>query len=435
MNHQRTKEDVVDNRATNVISLFAACLIQIALFDSLFTLNGNKADDGGFGRQILWGGLGLTAMVYIAIDAVLQRDSRISFGGWPVFVLLVYVFSSTMWSVTPESTLKRCVIFLFVILLASIAVGSRSESWNSDEFSRSIGMPVALLIGLSMLLTIFVPGRVFTDIGWRGIAGQKNEAGQFLAIAILLLLYGIRTARVPIYRRLALLLVCSLFFALAQSTTALLGLAFSLIICEAVTLRSSLAHAGSWNAALMGCLLMLCLAGFVSYQLNLIPESGDLYAQFLRTLGKSETLTGRTAIWNLVLGESRFHNSMIGGGYGGFWVGPQSISGYVRIGDGLYPGQAHNGYIDVYNDLGYTGLAILFSILTVALYRIRQLFALRHPEAKLHLAIVLVCIVLNLGESTFFRNSQFMNIVFFMSFIRVFSIIKQAGTGRAREAM
>jgi O-antigen ligase len=408
------------------MSYYAGLLFQLAVFDSLFTLNGNKADDGGLSRQLFWGFLGAMSIACVAISATAQRERRFSFGGWPMALLLTYVFVSATWSVTPESTLKRAIIFSFVVISSGIGVGACNKLWRTDEFSKMLATPLIWLVGLSLLLTLLDPGRTITEIGWRGVSGQKNEAGQMMAVVILLLLYGVRYTTLRNSLRLVLLAFASLLLMFAQSTTSLVGLLLSVAIAEVLTLRSTLNRSGSWKVAILGALLGTSVLVFIAYQIDLLPTGGELYSRLLASLGKSETLTGRTAIWDLVLGESRFHNPLVGAGYGGFWVGPESISGYVRVGDGLYPWQAHNGYIDIYNELGILGLFLLLTVVFVALFRVARLHALNHVEAKLHLAIVLVCLVLNLGESTFFRNSQFMNIVFFASFIRTAAILRCA---------
>lgn len=170
--------------------------------------------------------------------------------------------------------------------------------------------------------------------------------------------------------------------------------------------------------------MILAVLVYFAFLLDLLPTTSTLYSHLLGAMGKSETFTGRTAIWKLVLGESRFHNTWIGGGYGGFWVGRTGVSSYAIVGDNLYPGQAHNGYIDIYNDLGILGLILLAAFLSVAFYRAGRLVALGHPEGKMHLCIPLMCVFLNLGESTLFRGTSFMNIVFLASFIRAAAVLR-----------
>src|SRR5690606_36617520 len=95
-----------------------------------------------------------------------------------------------------------------------------------------------------------------------------------------------------------------------------------------------------------------------------LPEWNEVAGPVAGLFGKSADLTGRTDIWDLVLLEAGKH-PWAGIGYGAFWLGMESPSQYII--DALYwiPLQAHNGYLDVYNELGVIGIAILSGFLIV----------------------------------------------------------------------
>lgn len=67
----------------------------------------------------------------------------------------------------------------------------------------------------------------------------------------------------------------------------------------------------------------------------------------LETMGKDTSLTGRTKIWDLALSLSG--NPLFGTEFESFWLGPRLDkiwSVYWRI------TEAHNGYLEVYLNLG-----------------------------------------------------------------------------------
>ena len=72
----------------------------------------------------------------------------------------------------------------------------------------------------------------------------------------------------------------------------------------------------------------------------------------LEASGRDATLTGRTEIWKTVLNEP--NNPLLGTGYASFWLGERLHRIWA-----LYPRtpllQAHNGYIEVYLNLGAGG--------------------------------------------------------------------------------
>lgn len=410
----------------NRINLFLGLQLQVAVFMSMAGVGGgtSSGDASSGSRQLLWGAMAMFSLAYIVIRSLAGRQLRISFGGWPIAIMLIYVSSSAWWSVDAALTVKRAVLLLILVVVCSVSVGLESYASCKNMFSKLIAKPMILLLGLSVLVTLLAPGRAFSDIGWRGIANHKNEAGQMMAFATVLFLYGACHKKLDRKTRIGLATLSFAGLVMAKSTTALLGLIVGVGITELIMLRPTVRQLGTWKIIFVGTLLSVSMIFFLAFQLDLLPSVEVLYSKTFEILGKSETFTGRTAIWEIVLGESRFHNPWIGGGYGAFWAGRESISGYVIMGDNLYPGQSHNGYVDIYNELGYVGAAILVILITIGLARAGRLLLANHPEGRLHLAIILLCTFLNLGESTFLRTTAFMNIIFIASFVRATALLR-----------
>jgi O-antigen ligase len=99
--------------------------------------------------------------------------------------------------------------------------------------------------------------------------------------------------------------------------------------------------------------ITLFIAGCLS--LAIIAHLGDI----LKSLGKNAELSGRLPVWqNLVaLGMP---NAWIGRGYGGFWNGSGATELWA-MSPGWDAPHGHNGFLDLWLDLGYVGL-IIFSI-------------------------------------------------------------------------
>lgn len=412
------------NRMTFLLQVQLQLAILISLIGFVPGGGGASAGDANSGsRQLFWGMAALISVGYIVVTMLAQRERRFAMGSWSMATMIGYVIISALWSISPDTTIKRAILLVILVVVCGLGVGMRKNDWRDELFSTVLAKPFALLLILSLLITLISPSRAFSDIGWRGVFSHKNEAGQVMAMATLLLLYGVCHKKMGIKFRVFLIALTFSALILSKSTTALLALIVGVSLTELGTLRSTIHQMGSWRIALVGALLMLSCLVFFAFQLDFLPSTSVMYSKILAALGKSETFTGRTAIWDLVLGESRFHNPWFGGGYGAFWVGRESVSGYVIIGNNLYPGQSHNGYIDIYNDLGIIGLILLGMLIIVAIVNSARLLMANHNEGKLHVAIVLLCIFLNLGESTFLRNTTFMNIMFIASFIRVVAIL------------
>ena len=82
-------------------------------------------------------------------------------------------------------------------------------------------------------------------------------------------------------------------------------------------------------------------------------------------MGRDSTLTGRTEIWTHVLWVAG--NPLLGTGFESFWLGDR-LANVWSIMPGIQ--EAHNGYLEVYLNLGWIGvtlLAVIGLISTVSL--------------------------------------------------------------------
>ena len=83
-------------------------------------------------------------------------------------------------------------------------------------------------------------------------------------------------------------------------------------------------------------------------------------------VGKDPTLTDRTKIWAFVLGMHT--NPLVGTGYQSFWLGPRLEYFWQNSGLG-HLNEAHNGYLEVYLELGLIGVSLLIGFLFRAIGR------------------------------------------------------------------
>src|ERR1700721_251780 len=90
----------------------------------------------------------------------------------------------------------------------------------------------------------------------------------------------------------------------------------------------------------------------------------DLGSGLLTTMGRDPTLTGRTDIWKLVLGMTG--NPLVGTGFESFWLGQRLAKMWSVY--WWHPREAHDGYIEVFLNLGWLGV-LLFSIVLITSYR------------------------------------------------------------------
>jgi O-antigen ligase len=129
-----------------------------------------------------------------------------------------------------------------------------------------------------------------------------------------------------------------------------------------------------------------------------------LFALFINTMGtlvhsvgRNSTLTGRTSIWKAVL--SMHTNPVIGTGFESFWLGNRLEAVWNMSVKGIQ--EAHNGYIELYLNLGYVGLFLL-GWLIVSGYRNGVTALRREPnDGMLRLAYLTAILIFSMTEAGF----------------------------------
>jgi O-antigen ligase len=119
-------------------------------------------------------------------------------------------------------------------------------------------------------------------------------------------------------------------------------------------------------------------------------------------IGKDPTLTDRTLVWDLLL--SLHTNPLHGMGFENFWLGPRLDAMWRAYRWG--PTQAHNGYLEVFLNLGWIGVALLTLRLITGYQTVMTGLRRSTPTSRLMLAYFVVGIVFNFTEAAFFRISS-----------------------------
>lgn len=123
----------------------------------------------------------------------------------------------------------------------------------------------------------------------------------------------------------------------------------------------------------------------------------DLGATFAPVLGRDATLTGRTQIWNTLIAMQT--SPLVGAGYESFWMGSRLQR--VWASDAGMINEAHNGYLQVYLNLGAMGLLLLFGVLIGTYWRIWKGLRAFPAIGSFGLALWTVLVVYNVTEAAF----------------------------------
>jgi O-antigen ligase len=316
----------------------------------------------------------------------------------PVLLYFFYCGLSIMWSDYPFVAFKRWNRALGDLVMVLVIL--TDPDWLS-AIKRVLARVGFLVLPLSPLFIRYYPdwGRSYgiSDgaMTWTGVAQGKNGLGIICLVFGLGSLWRIlevcqgregprRTRRLSAH---GLLLVAALY---------LLWEAHSMTSTSCFLLASGLMAATSlWASArklpvlYFLALTTVALCAFVVFS----GEAGGI----LQTMGRNPTLTGRTLLWDVVL---RFvANPWFGAGYESFWLGDRLLAIARASGNSL--NQSHNGYLEIYVNLGWLGLALLAVVLMAGLRRVVAAVRQNQVLGKLRLAYFLVAVIYNFTEAGF----------------------------------
>jgi O-antigen ligase len=266
-------------------------------------------------------------------------------GGW-VLALALLALVSTLWSSDPAFTLRRSLV-LIATTAFGIYFGSRYEL---PRQVRLLGWTFIILAVLSAACALLFPQYGIDNQlhrgDWQGILGQKNLLGKAMAVAMIVLWSA--KGVLPRVVRMAALPTCAVVMLMSGSRAALLVSAALLLLASGYrALRAPLTT------------LVPLAIGFLATGAGLVLLAIGNISLFLTSLGRDATLTRRTEIWSAVWAAISTH-MVLGYGFSGFWAGIHGESARVAAMLGFVARHAHNGFLDLWLELGIAGL-ILFT--------------------------------------------------------------------------
>jgi exopolysaccharide production protein ExoQ len=320
----------------------------------------------------------------------------------PIVLFFVYCAVSVFWSEFPEVALKRWVKALGDVVMVLIVV---TETDSYAAVKRLLSRTAFVLIPASILFIKYYPniGRSYSKWTWApffgGVTTNKNTLGMICMLLGLASLWrflaayrsqkGTSRNRQLVAHAILLAMVCWLF-AIANSMTSLSCFLLGGSLIAAMNL-SRLAR----KPIVVHCLVAAVI--LISFStLFLGVGSGMVQDTMARD---TTTLTGRTDIWKIALNMAG--SPIIGTGFESFWLGKRLEKMWEFNRD---INQAHNGYLEVYLNLGWVGV-ILLSWMLVGGYRKVVRAVRRHSEGSLWLAYFAVTVIYNLTEASFKMQS------------------------------
>lgn len=346
----------------------------------------------------------LAALMAVALMVCVKR--RISWNKlgkdnvW-LLVLLLYMGASVLWSDFPVVSFKRWVRALGPALMAVVILTERRPL---QAFEAVFRRAAYMLVPLSLVLVRYYPqlGREYDKYGhvmWTGVALQKNGLGQVCAVSVLVLFWmalkswlARGTDRSRVQWTTDLIIVAVAMYLLrgpvgSYSATSIAILAIGSAILAVLRKFDNLARLIIKH---LKQLILLVAAAYWLFAQSLISLIAPV-------LGRDETLTGRTHIWDALF-KIASRSPFVGVGYGGF-LGLQSVAAFQSLGGG-----SHNGYLSVYLELGVIGLMLLAAFLLALCGKARKILDESSDLSILVVCVLAVTLLYNLSESAFLKS-------------------------------
>ncbi len=319
---------------------------------------------------------------------------------WPIVLYFSFALFSLCWSDFPAWGLKRWVRALGdVIMVLVVATDARPAAALRRLFSR-VGF---VLLPASMLLIKYYPdlGRGFDSWGRSneivnvGVTTNKNSLGVLAYVLTLGALWQVlellRDKNQPNRRRRLLAHGALLAFGLSALQAAHSATSeASFVLGAALMLALAMRFFRGRPAAVHALALAILLCGGAAVLLG-----GEAAAA--RALGRKPDLTGRTEIWKILI--PMCPNPIGGAGFETFWLGSRAGSAARAVGGLDAINESHNGYIEVYLNLGLIGVSLFALILVQGYGRAVRAFRRDPALGALLVAYVATAATYNVAEA------------------------------------
>jgi exopolysaccharide production protein ExoQ len=342
---------------------------------------------------------GILLLAALAVLAA-RRRRTVSFlrANTPVLLFFVYCGISVFWSDYSFIAFKRWIKAIGDLAMVLLIVTDLNPT---AALRRVLSRMAFVLLPLSVLLIKYYPefGRTYNPWTWSpqygGVTMFKNLLGETCLVAGLGSVWSLTVVlrnRKELHRlrRLgchAIVIAMALYLCLtADSMTSFSCLMFGGILIVLTSIGQIRRRPAAVHLLVTFLIVIALCAVF-------LPA-----ANLVQSLGRDSTLTGRTAIWAAAISVA---SSPVGGaGFESFWTGDRVRKIWALINE---PGiqEAHNGYLEVYLNLGWIGV-ILLGVLIVSGYRnVMRLFRRDREAGMIRLAYFVVALVFSFTEAGF----------------------------------
>ena len=326
----------------------------------------------------------------VSLSEVLQQN------GW-LIAFIAYCFIAILWSDYPFISFKRWIKILGHPIMALIVL---TEPDPEEAIIRLMKRCAYIVVPVSILFIKYYPelGRSYDH--WtgtpmnNGIALHKNSLGaDCLILGYFFFWYLLQTWRSErnTRRRNELRLIAGFLigiwwlFLRAHSATSLISFFVGVAVVLFLGIRSI-------NKKFVGTYL---LTGVI---LIAVAELAfGLSGHLSEALGRGSSMSGRTLLWQRLL---ELHtNPIVGTGFESFWLGDR-----LKQLEGIFffiPNEAHNGYLEIYLEMGLIGLVLVIGLFVATFWKARTELFRNFEWGRCQMGFLTVVVFYNWTEAAF----------------------------------
>jgi exopolysaccharide production protein ExoQ len=315
-------------------------------------------------------------------------------------VFLFFALGSVFWSDSPFVALKRWARDLGSYLVILVVLSDPRPLEAVRTLLRRLSY---VLISLSILLIKYYPALGMQYSYWTGGAMYIGPTTAKNILGVVCLVSGLyffwdtvtrwserkdpRTKRI-IFVNVVFLLASVWLLKLADSATSRVCFAIG---CLVIWVLHS--HWGRRHQTFVKVMIPLSFVVYV-----ILAFAFNINGSLAGHLGRDPTLTDRTVVWQILL--SLHTNPAVGTGYESFWLGPR-LQWLWQQGPTAGLNEAHNGYLELYLNLGAIGVLLLVAVILTGYRNITRKLELGSKLALLSMALWIVALFYNMTEAAF----------------------------------
>lgn len=327
-----------------------------------------------------------------------RRVERFLRANWAILLYFGWALASVAWSDYSFVATKRWFKAMGDVMMILVVVTDKEPTLAVKRF---LARAAFVLLPVSVLFIKYYPdlGRSYNTWTWYpeycGVTTYKNLLGTTCLVCGMGSLWSLvgawtnrklrnRKGHLAAHGATVLITVYLLRTANSMTSLSCFCLAGTLIV---LTHQRSLGARIKAAHLVTAAVIAIALSG-----LFVDPQT------MLKSIGRDPTLTGRTEIWHAVL--SLPTNPLLGHGFESFWMGDR-LRQIMILTKGQPLQEAHNGYLEVYLNLGLIGDALLGVVIVTGYQHAIALFR-RDPHAgRIRLAFFAAGVIYSLTEAGF----------------------------------